>query len=645
MADLADEVLGQRPGSTEVAARALERLRRRLHCTQAVMWIVTDAGIRRAVHVADIPSEASAAEDDVVDGAMAIERLRRNGTIVCRLGEVSGVEGLVPAGVQSFLATAATRRGEVAGVLVLGWADAVPPCSETSGGHLRFAATLLATTIIDADRTSDQPSLHEAVLASLSDRIAVVDRHGTIVAVNAAWTEFGLRMGLPSHNAIGPGVSYAAACRHVADAGCPDAADALEGIEGVLSGALDRFATAYRFRVLGQERWFEMRVTPLRRPEGGAVIAHADVTSAKSAELARSMGDRLFHDLVDTVALPIWIVAPDGRVIYANPVPARASHGERRGVHPPTPETSASLGASGDASWLQIGHPEDRDAAMSTFRAAAARGERFDLEVRLPAADGKYRWWLLSGMPRLALDGRLDRYVVVGIDTTVLREARRMLGEARAKLVAAQEAERSRIARELHDDFGQQLALLASRLDAVGRSHKLSRNLMLSGLTDARKGLQDLARSVHHLSYELHPGKLKLLGLGPTLDGLCRSIQTESGARITFDSIGLSADVSEDRALCVFRVAQEALQNAVKHSGARNIQVHVAATASELTLRISDDGTGFDQTLPRPKGLGLLTMRERVELMGGTLTIETGRGSGTTIDASVPVTDVAGAAL
>jgi signal transduction histidine kinase len=212
-----------------------------------------------------------------------------------------------------------------------------------------------------------------------------------------------------------------------------------------------------------------------------------------------------------------------------------------------------------------------------------------------------------------------------------------VLGEVRAKLVAAQEAERSRIARELHDDFGQQLALLASRLDAVGRSHKLSRNLMLTGLAEARKGLQDLAKSVHNLSHELHPGKLKLLGLGPTLDGLCRNISTESGVHVRFESMGLSADVPEDSALCIFRVAQEALQNAVKHSAARNIEARVVATPSGLTLRINDDGTGFDSTRPRPEGLGLLTMRERVELMGGKLTIETGHGNGTTIEAWVPL--------
>ena len=161
---------------------------------------------------------------------------------------------------------------------MLGWADAVPPCDETAAGHLRIAAALLTRTLVDADRTSDQVFLYEAVLASLSDQIAVVNRHGTIIAMNGAWTEFGERMGLSSLAATGPGVSYIEVCRRAAAGGSPRAAAALEGIEAVCGGGSELFETAYPSHELGEERWCVTRVTPLRRPEGGAVIAHADVT-------------------------------------------------------------------------------------------------------------------------------------------------------------------------------------------------------------------------------------------------------------------------------------------------------------------------------------------------------------------------------
>ena len=174
------------------------------------------------------------------------------------------------------------------------------------------------------------------------------------------------------------------------------------------------------------------------------------------------MGERRFRDLADRVPVPIWIVAPDGRLIYSNQAWADASGGD-------------GGRARGDTRWLEVSHPDDRGAAISAFRSSASRRERFDVEVRLQAVDGAYRWWSLAGLPRLDMDGRLVSYVGVCVDATASRGALRSLNEARAKLVTAQEAERSRIARELHDDLGQQLALLASRLDAVTHRRELSR--------------------------------------------------------------------------------------------------------------------------------------------------------------------------
>ena len=160
---------------------------------------------------------------------------------------------------------------------------------------------------------------------------------------------------------------------------------------------------------------------------------------------------------------------------------------------------------------------------------------------------------------------------------------------------------------------------------------------MQAGLAETRKGLQELASSLHNLSHELHPAKLKLLGLDQTLEALCRDVDAESGVRIDFERAGDHADMAESVALCIFRITQEALQNGVKHSGARHIGVRLIAGRSELTLRIVDDGNGFDPLSSQSTGIGLLTMRERVELEGGFLRIATAPGRGTTIEAIVPV--------
>jgi signal transduction histidine kinase len=209
----------------------------------------------------------------------------------------------------------------------------------------------------------------------------------------------------------------------------------------------------------------------------------------------------------------------------------------------------------------------------------------------------------------------------------------------RAEFVAAQESERSRLARELHDDLGQQVALLLLKLEMAARDRQISLTGLLVTLSETGDGLRQLASAIHDLSHELFPGKLRLLGLEQTLRALCCEVSTASHAQVSFHSNGLPADVSEAAALSIVRVAQESLRNALKHSEARSIDVLLTTTASQLMLRVTDDGGGFDSVASQPTGIGLLTMRERVELLGGRLVVTTAPGCGTAIEASVPLRD------
>jgi PAS domain S-box-containing protein len=625
MADLVEDLLPEGSNAPEHVERTLEGLRRRLHAAEAVVWVVEGGGVRRALHVGGAtqpvtPVLASGA------GGVALNRLRSNPTILCRGGEISGVEELVPDGMRSFAAARSTRRGEVTCVLVIGWADPIPPCDETAVVVLRTAAAMLERALTPPRQIERRGSyLGDAILGSLTDHIAVIDRDGTIIAVNAAWTDFGRREGITTPGAIGPGASYVDVCRRAAANGSYEAAVARQGIEAVCNGTSNGFDAAYPSQAPGgDERWWVMTVRPLRRPEGGAVIVHADVTRQKISELAWRFGDALFHRLADTVPVPIWIVSLDGLLMYGNQAWEEA--------------TTSPAGRVPDAAvWMEAGHPDDRITATSDFRAAVSRHERFETELRLRRADGSYRWWSVVGVPRLAADGNVESYVGMCVDVTATRHVQQSLHELAAKLVTAQEAERSRIARELHDDLGQQVALLSSKLELVAHARELSRNRMLVSLADARNSLQHLATSIHNLSHELHPAKVRLLGLGPTLEMLCRNVSIESGVYINFDGQNIPPDVTENSALCIFRVTQEALQNAVKHSASRNIDVRVIGTSAQLTLQVVDDGAGFDPLASRAAGLGLLTMRERVELVGGRLRIETSHGRGTMIEATVPM--------
>lgn len=231
-------------------------------------------------------------------------------------------------------------------------------------------------------------------------------------------------------------------------------------------------------------------------------------------------------------------------------------------------------------------------------------------------------------------------------DTTVshLRIAtgallRSLFGErlAGSRVAAAREEERTRIARELHDDIGQQAAMLSAKIEMLLLRTKASAATLRDGIVDARQNVQDLAVSIHKLSHELHPPKLKLLGLVRTLDSLCKSVSKGGRINVTFASVPVPDGIPEHLSLCLCRVAQEALQNAMKHSGARDVAVALDATASQLMLRVSDSGHGFDPASLSSEGIGLTTMRDRVESNGGRLQIHPSPSGGVTIEAVVPI--------
>jgi PAS domain S-box-containing protein len=622
--DLAGELLDVPAGSVDLGRRALDRFRHRAYATDIAFWVVTGTRAQRAIHIADAAPEASAPTIELADATTAIERLRRNGTILCRAGEVSGVEDLVPEGVLSFVAAASNRSTRARGILVIGWTEATPPCDEPAAGHLQITAALLARAFTTPARRDDHSTLQDAILGSLSDEIAVIDRQGVVITVNAAWNRSNHQRGITSAAAVGLGANYFDVCRRSAADGSHEAAEALEGVKAVCTGMSERFEMSYSFGAADGEPSYLMTATPLRRAEGGAVIVYTEVTRRKVTEIARRLSEDLFHRLADTVPVPIWIVDADGRLIYGNQAWADATGG-RAGA------------AQRAAIWTEVIHPDDRAMAAAAFRSAAARRMHFDIELRLRAADGTYRWWSFLGAPKYAADGTLERYLGTCADATAKRHAQQALHELGAKLVATQEAERSRIARDLHDDLGQQVALLASKLETAAHDRQVSRNRILISLSDARHGLQELSSAIHNLSHELHPAKLRLLGLEQTIRALCRDVSSESGVHVRFHADGVPSEVAEAAALCIFRVTQESLQNAVKHSAARLVDVLLTGTMSQLTLRVADDGTGFDPQPSPSSGIGLLTMRERVELVGGLLKIETAPARGTTVEATVPL--------
>jgi signal transduction histidine kinase len=202
---------------------------------------------------------------------------------------------------------------------------------------------------------------------------------------------------------------------------------------------------------------------------------------------------------------------------------------------------------------------------------------------------------------------------------------RRLLGE--------QEAERARIARELHDDINQQLAILSVELDGLRADQPQSGSA--TRLSQALETANGISTSVRELSHRLHSTKLDLIGLVAALDSL-RHDFSRPHLSISFCHRDVPMKIDHDIALCLFRVAQEALGNAVKHSDAAHIWVDLTGGPSTVALTIADDGKGFDVDRVSNEGLGLISMKERVESVGGVLEIHATPGSGTELRVSVP---------
>jgi signal transduction histidine kinase len=296
----------------------------------------------------------------------------------------------------------------------------------------------------------------------------------------------------------------------------------------------------------------------------------------------------------------------------------------------------------GLADWLARVHPDERERIRR--QALAPWGENEALrESEFRVCPGNYgcRWLLARGK---AVETAPGKGVVVGtvVDITEIKTATESIRALTGQLIAAQESERARIARDLHDNVAQDLSTL-----------KISFETLLDtvpGLGDALKDRLDaLSRllgrsisSVRDLALALRPPDLEYLGLVRSLQRLCEDFMAASGLRTSFGAVGLEGITpGHDVAINLYRIAQEALSNARRHSGCDTVSVRLVESHPMLILRVADNGHGFDPERRSGdetgrRGMGLVNMRERAMLLGGSLRVVSAPDQGTTIVASIP---------
>jgi len=227
----------------------------------------------------------------------------------------------------------------------------------------------------------------------------------------------------------------------------------------------------------------------------------------------------------------------------------------------------------------------------------------------------------------------VDRIACIFHDITDRKRAEESLSEMTRKLIESQEQERARLGRELHDDINQRLAMLAVELQRL-KDNPLTAEKTVQEL---RRQVAEISSDVQALSHDLHASKLEYLGVVAGMRSWCKELSERQRIEIDFRT-DVAQALPLEIGISLFRVLQEALHNAVKHSGVKLVQVQLLEDTGGIQLIVSDSGTGFDvEAAMRGKGLGLTSMRERVRLINGTISIDSKPAHGTTLQVRVPL--------
>ena len=377
--------------------------------------------------------------------------------------------------------------------------------------------------------------------------------------------------------------------------------------------------------------WARWEVRPWKTPEGtvgGILILAEDITRRKQMEEALRESEDKLRLLLDSTAEAIYGIDLEHRCTFCNPACLRTLGYERvdevlgKNMHDLIHHTRA------DGTLFPV--EECRVHRVTrTGEGVHAEDEMF---WRANGTSFPVEYWSYPQRRGQEVVGA----VVAFVDITERKLAEAALANVSRKLIEAQEQERTRIGRELHDDIGQRLALLAIELQQLHEDSLILPEVR-SRMGEFQKQISEIATDIQSLSHELHSAKLQYLGIAAAMRGFCQEFGEQQKVEIDFKAHDLPSPLSPDISLCLFRVLQEALHNSAKHSGVRHFEVRLWGTSDEIHLTVKDSGAGFDREAAKEsRGLGLISMEERLKLVKGTLSIDSQPKRGTTIHARVP---------
>jgi PAS domain S-box-containing protein len=348
-----------------------------------------------------------------------------------------------------------------------------------------------------------------------------------------------------------------------------------------------------------------------------------DVTERRQVERALRESEERFRTMADGAPIMMWMAGVDKLCTDFNLGWLKF--------------TGRSIEQELGNGWAEGVHPDDLQRCLKSYIEAFDARLPFTIEYRLRRHDSQYHWISDAGSPRFLADGTFAGYIGCCLDIHDRKAGELARLELTRRLMGAQEAERSRIARELHDGIGQEIALLSIQMQRASASISQmpggGKNLGMQQLSDK---LAAIGVHVGLLSHQLHSSELEFLGLTVAITKLCREFSEEYPIKVTCTCSRIPAQLNNDIALTFLRIVQESLHNVAKHSGAKTVQVEVIGTTEEFSLSVCDDGAGFDvQGSKAAAGLGLISMRERMHVIGGEFAIESTPDVGTCIRARV----------
>jgi PAS domain S-box-containing protein len=404
-----------------------------------------------------------------------------------------------------------------------------------------------------------------------------------------------------------------------------------ERLECAVAEAL-RTGTAYELdlrmiRPDGSTRWIIDRGEVLRDAAGQIAWLRGtaqDITERKQAEDALQASEEKFRSVFRDAGVGMVIVSPEGRFLAANEAFCDCLGYTEEELLQKTVE-SVTLA-------------EDWQSFSQRLRESLERGTSFQrVEKRCLHKSGRIVITESSASLIRGPSGESRYFVGEVLDITQRKLADEALSSVSRRLIEAHEEERTRIARELHDDINQRMALLSGNLERVKEILPASDVQARALVDEAGQRVSDLASDIQSLSHRLHSSNLEYLGLVPACDGFCREVSERQKIEIDFRAGAIPKALPKEISLCLFRVLQEALMNAIKHSEARRFEVGLVNVSSDIELTVHDSGIGFDlEKAMSGQGLGLTSMRERLKLVDGQLFIDSKLQGGTTVHARVP---------